>query len=355
VTNPEESAAETEDEYEEQVEEKERRHRTMQQRMRRLLKGFIGRYLREVRSRGFQEVAGYEIMAQNYIVFSHVLWRLFGKDWVEPAFVAAALLDTWETFWGDGEQVGYVATLDDEQRAHVDAWIRNHHSDAEMLAALYYSGRVADMERLDDLRMRLRNCSRTFFSHPPYEITCEIIEEMWLILAQALPLNPPPPTTVVDEWVGLCRRETRDGFCRELDKRYGFPIGSWRFDEVTVYRPSLGREARSDCLVLNVANAVLEEDMAVAIVREWMCFDTRDYYRISAPSTTQCSTLLYYDVRTGEGLYLYWAKSQGEDEHAIRLLTALSAVWDTSLAHIRTLAAHVDAAVGSPAGVQYIA
>lgn len=120
-----------------------------------------------------------------------------------------------------------------------------------------------------------------------------------------------------------------------------------------MYRPSLGREARSDCLVLRLADSTLDEDTAVAVVREWIRFENRDYYRISAPSTTQFNTMLYYDARAREGMY--WAKSQGEDDRATGPMTALSAVWDTTLSRIRALAAQVDAAVRTPSTASTVA
>jgi hypothetical protein len=343
ATDLDEIPAQTEEEYEERVEEKARRHRSAQQRVKRLLKGFIGRYLRGIRRADFQQVAGYEVMAQNYIIFSHILWRLFAKDWVEHAFVVTALLDTWAVFWGEGEQSGYLASLSQDQRTQVYAWMRFHHSDAEMLAALYYSARVADMERLDETRVRLRDFCRAFLSHPPYEITGEIIEEMWLILAHVLPLNPPLPTTVVREWTTLARVETREGFCHMLAKKYGYPAGSWLFSEAKVYRPSLRRQTRTDCLVLRARDASLDEETAVAIVQEWMRFENRDYYRISTPSTEQFNTMLYYDVIDKKGIY--WAKSRGEGYHVLDPITPLPAAWDTTLSQIMARARQVDAVV----------
>ncbi|KKK59254.1 hypothetical protein LCGC14_3036230, partial [marine sediment metagenome] len=59
------SESESEQEAEEIEAEKARRRYSKQKRVRRLLINFIRRYLRGIRSPDFQELAGYEVMAQN--------------------------------------------------------------------------------------------------------------------------------------------------------------------------------------------------------------------------------------------------------------------------------------------------
>src|SRR5690606_14917211 len=72
-----ESEIESEQEAEEAEAVRVQRRRSVQQRVRRLLISFINRYWRGIRSSDFQELAGHEVMAQNYVIFSHFLWRLF--------------------------------------------------------------------------------------------------------------------------------------------------------------------------------------------------------------------------------------------------------------------------------------
>jgi hypothetical protein len=128
-----------------------------------------------------------------------------------------------------------------------------------------------------------------------------------------------------------------------LAKKYGYPAGSWLFSEAKVYRPSLGRQTRTDCLVLRARDASLDEETAVAIVQEWMRFENRDDYRISTPGTEQFNTMLYYDVMDKTGIY--WAKSRREDDHVLDPITPLPAAWDTTLSQIMARAKQVDAVV----------
>jgi hypothetical protein len=92
--DPEESDDIPLQEYAALVEDKQGHSWSSQQRINRILKNFIHRYLRGLQSSDFQEFVGVEVIAQNYIVFTHLLWRLFAKDWVEPAFIVDALLQS---------------------------------------------------------------------------------------------------------------------------------------------------------------------------------------------------------------------------------------------------------------------
>src|SRR5205085_2361311 len=91
----------SEAELEEEDSEPAQRSSGQQQRTQRILKHFIRRYLRGVTSPDFRAFAGVEILAQNYIIFSHILWRIWLKDWVDYDFLIDAFLTTWRAFWGD--------------------------------------------------------------------------------------------------------------------------------------------------------------------------------------------------------------------------------------------------------------
>jgi hypothetical protein len=171
IAKLEESDAETEEERELEEEEKQRQRQTRAQRIRRILKNFIRRYLRGIRSPDFQELAAFEVMAQNYVIFVHILWRLFAKDWVEPEFVVDSLLQTWRFFWGDSTQLGYFNELPLEEREQVLQWVHDYHADAELVAALYHSAHLTHIERWHELRFALRDLWREMLRRPPFEVT----------------------------------------------------------------------------------------------------------------------------------------------------------------------------------------
>ena len=338
VVNIDEMMSDSEDEYEEELERKEQKHQSDQQRRRRVIKAFVAKYLRGIRAKDFQQAAGYEVMGQNYIIFPHVLWRFLAKDWVDRTFLVSSLLDIWLVFWGTQDRSGYISSLSDEQRRQICTWMRTHHSDAELLAALYYCMRVVELEQLDDLRLPLRDFTRGLFSQLPYQVTPEILEEMWLILADRLPIDPPLPSTVVDEWARFARLGVRHELSRALDQRFGLTPGSCRFEKVRVRHPSRPLEVHADCLVIPVAGGQLDADTALEILRDWMRFEDRDYFRLSAPDKDHADAVAYYDKMSQTGLF--WRRSGGE--RTVASLEPLPAVWDAPLDAIRTIAVQID-------------
>ena len=335
--------AETEEEHEREEEERQKRRQTQAQRVRRLLKNFIRRYLRGIRSPDFQELAGFEVIAQNYVIFSHILWRLFAKDWVEPEFVLESLLQTWGFFWGSDGQTGYFTELQEGQQAQVLQWIREYHADAELLAALYYGAHLTRTERWEDLRFALRDFWRALLCHPPFNVTAEILEETWHILVRLIPYEPPPPTGIVDELAHLAQFETRGSFLRALEERYGYPRGSCAFTKQTVWREPLRREDIVHCLVIGAANALPSKEVAIAMLQGWMRFEGLDYYRINNPPGGR---VLYYEALEQKGMY--WAKDRGDQPSELGSIDPEAAEWDAHLSRLQRLAARIDAGLILP-------
>jgi len=340
------NGAETEEEREREEEERQKRHRTQAQRVRRLLKNFIRRYLRGIRSPDFQELAGFEVIAQNYVIFAHILWRLFAKDWVEPEFVVESLLQAWKFFWGKDRQTGYYTQLDEEQQAQTLQWVREYHADAELLAALHYSARLTRIERWENLRFVLRDFWRAMLCHPPFDVTPEILEETWCIVARLIPYEPPPPTVIVDELTHLVQFETRDNFLRSLEERYHYPGGTCAFESTKVRRASLDEPVGVTCLVIRDDGALPDRDEAIGILQEWMRFEDLDYYRIACPDCNRVRRMLFYEVLDREGVY--WARDQGDVPLELGPIAPRPANWDAPLSQIQTRAARIDAGLILP-------
>ena len=82
-----ESDAETEEEREEEEQEKQKARWSNKARISATLKNFVRRYLRGIKSKDFLELVGADVMARNYVIFSHLLWKMYAKEWVDPEFV----------------------------------------------------------------------------------------------------------------------------------------------------------------------------------------------------------------------------------------------------------------------------
>ncbi len=337
----EESQAETEAEREQEEEEKQQWRRTSGQRLQRILKNFIRRYLRGLRSPDFQELAGFEVITQNYIIFTHMLWRLFAKGWVETEFVVDSLLQTWTFFWGSATQTGYYRELDETQQTQALQWIQEHHADAGLLAALYYSAHLTRLEHWQKPRFSLRDFWRELLRHPPFEATGKTLEETWRIVSHLIPYKSPPPTTIVDELASLSQFETKYNFLCTLEAKHQYPRHSCAFEKVTVWRRSLSKDVSVSCLVLRIEEALADKDAAIALLQAWMRSETLDYYRIASPDRDGSHKMLLYEVSEASGLY--WARDRGEDPVDFGPVVLQPLDWEVALLEMKDLAAQVDA------------
>ncbi|GAH12531.1 unnamed protein product, partial [marine sediment metagenome] len=73
----EDLAQEDVQEVEEQEAEKEKRRTRGKARMRNIMKAFIRRYMRGIKSAEFLKLVDYDVIGNNYVIFSHVLWRMY--------------------------------------------------------------------------------------------------------------------------------------------------------------------------------------------------------------------------------------------------------------------------------------
>lgn len=332
VAQLEESAAETEEEREQEEEKKQRRRRTLAKRRSRLLKNFIRRYLRGIRSKDFQELAGFEVVGQNYVIFGHVLWRIFFNEWVDADFLVDAFLQTWTFFWGTEEKEGYFRTLGEESQAQVLQWIQEHHADARFIAALYHCAYLTRKEGWDELRFALRDFWRDTLADLPFNITAGILEDAWRIVAQLIPYNTPSPVAIVEELAALASFETRKSLLQKVMQRFELTSDTCYFGRRTVYREFLGREDTVECLVVGNEQPLADRDTAVSVLRTWMRGEEREYYRIQARESKQ---VLFYEVTTEEGIY--WTGEGSEVE--LRAIYPDPVAWERPLAMLETRAA----------------
>ena len=140
--------------------ESNRRRWTRQARINVLLKNFIKRFVAGLASTTFQDIVGPEIVASNYVIFLHLLARLYEREWIDAEALVGATTATIEAMWGGDDSAGYVARLDDEDVETVVSLIRNKHSDAQLLALVYLFARDARQAHSTDVCLRIRNAWR---------------------------------------------------------------------------------------------------------------------------------------------------------------------------------------------------
>jgi hypothetical protein len=294
--------AETEQEAEERQEEAERRRRTQAQRNRRAMKNFVRRYLRGVKDTHFQALSGFEILSTNYAIFSHILWVLLTKDWIETEFILDSLLETWRMFWGGQEHKGYIAGLEAGDRQDALATVREYKADAIMVAGLYAGSAFASEPDQRNLRLALRDYWRSWLLGSPFEVDEELMAQVWRLVDAMDPYKSPSPVEIVAELRDLADFETKNSFLRALENRLGLAPGSCRFEEVPL------TSGPTPCLVIMVDNFVMTEKIARSILAYWMraCWlrpESHANYWVCCPSLDSQKYRLLYNVETKEGRY----------------------------------------------------
>lgn len=341
-----EIGGETEEESERNAKERQRRRQSVAQRTERILKSFIRRYLRGLRSPDFQKAAGYEVMVHNYSIFSYLLWRLFAKTWVAPEFLVESLLETWSFFWGNLEQTGYYWKLSEEEQALAKEWLCEQYGDGHLLAAMTWSASIVAVHEQQELRFALRDFWRAFLAHAPFQPTVKALEVAWRSLAVLRPYASPLPTQIVGDLARLADFETRDSFLRTMERRYRCPVRSWRFAKASVARESFVDGISVDCVVLPLNGALASQSHAMKVLQAWMRWDSRDYYRLASPDCNNAQELIFFDRTSGYGIYRVVGSSSGPVEFESVPVTAEP--WDATLAQLQAKAIELESQIALP-------
>ncbi len=328
---------ETEDEIEAADADKKRRRQAQGKRLARLFKNFVRRYLRGLRSLDFQDFAGFVVLTDNYIIFSHLLWHLFRYEWLEPQFIIKSLLETWQFFWGTAYRSGYFAALEPEYREQAYQLLRGDYAVGEQLAALYHSAHLTRTEGWDDLRFALRDFWRAYITTQPLPITSQTLETAWRIVAERQVYEPPRPPSIIEELVALAGFETSESFRRALEEQFDLSEGGCYFERVKVHC----RVRPVNCMVLTQCQPLQEQRSALELLAHWLQQESLDYYRVCCPATHSTDYLLFYDVLNATGTY--WAKAAGQDpvDFSGPLMPA-ALPWDEILAQLQSLAQELD-------------
>lgn len=301
------------------------------QRISRMLKRFVQRYLRGLRSPDFQDFVGSEVITKNYLIFTHLLWKFFAKDWVEPEFILDAFVETWSMFWGDEEHLGYFHQLLSEEQLQALQQLEEYSNGSVFLAAFYYGAQLATHEHWEKYLFLLRDCWRAFLCKSPFPLVPSLLTNAQHLLSQLLPYDPPSAVQIVDQLVLLAQFETRANFLRKLEASGPYPVDSFAFIKENIVRGTV------DCLQVRVPEMLATKEAAVALLQEWMSFERLDYYRIAAEKRGNSpAPLIFYQVSNQRGKYS--TREPGKQAQDLEAIPLPARDWDSSLAKLRTLA-----------------
>lgn len=330
--------SEAESEAEAEAEEKEKRLQSVERRLRNVFKHFIRRYLCGIQSSDFQEMAGYEVMGHNYIIFSHLLWRLLQKEFFqdEQEFILEAMIQTWHFFWGSENATGYFDVLELPHQTEIRQWLHDYHGEAYILASLYRGEHITHQEK--ELRRELRDVWYHLLLTAPFTITNSVIEDTWILVAELNRYEPPRPSRIFKSLERLAAFKADDEFKRLIESKYG--KGQFNIEpSVTVYSKGTGRSIQTKCLILLAPTALKSAAEAKTLLRDWMQSEQLTYYRVVTPNLHEVERLAFYDVQAGEGLYYDQAT---DEETKFQNLTVQRPAWKVELIRLLQIADQVD-------------
>jgi len=309
-------------------------HPPNKNRIKNILKRFIRRYLKGIESPDFVRVVGTEVVVNNYVIFSHVLWRLLQKnEWIDNHFILDAFFKMWVFFWGDGKRSGFAETLNDEQREWMSELLRNHKSDALVLAALYHANWQSMLDGDNQFRVTLCGFWRHILSPPLFELGENVLLDSWIYLHDLYPLNRPSPKHMVVDLQSLAHAPNTFDSLRELEDQFNLRENAFQVKNDGFYRERDGRTMQSDYLEILTPISINGVEDAKRILHIWMGIGNRDYHRVKMPGY-----IIYFDKETGKGLY--YDQKAGMQIEFEDVLTVQESVWEAavqSLAHIANL------------------
>jgi hypothetical protein len=113
-----------------------------------------------------------------------------------------------------------------------------------------------------------------------------------------------------------------------------------------VRRETYRHAVTADCLVIPLCSALVDRDSAMRILRDWMQFDIRDYYRIAVGDSNDAKRVIFYDRLTSSGAYI--AKDRGGVPHYFSEVIAEVADWDGTLLQMQGIADEVESRILLP-------
>ncbi len=321
-----------------------RRRWSRQARINVLLKNFIHRFISGLTSTQFQDAVGPEVVFTNYVIFLHVVARLYEREWVDVEALVEATVHTSEAMWGSDQDPGYVARLDAGDVENVMSFFREKHSDAQLVAFVYLLARDLGQSHSTDLLIRIRDAWRALLVGGRLPLDRPALGDTAVLLRPVQPPDGPRLSDVVEELRQLAEFRDRQEFIDALRQRFGTSPGSWYFDTVTVRIPPNPHDVNAECIFIDDDNITFTVEDAQWTLAAWMQVEPRPYYRVQVRSRHGSPTrfVAFYEPPLQRGHYA----ALGAYRHSVALTSLRSpeAPWDDPMLALMIAAEQEDAA-----------
>lgn len=339
-------------EYEEEMEETEDQQskktapRTNLQKTQRILKKFINRYIGGMEKPAFHGLVGFEVMTQNYAIFTYILFRLFSREWLEPQFLSDSIQSLWRIFWGDQ---GYFWVLSDEEWKVAKTYLRDYHADAILLASLYHCADLVSMSTdAQHGRLGLRDTWRRILVRLPFDLNGDLIEEVWYYVDDLMIDKQVKPSDIVRRLEQLAGVETEQDFFRAIESMLGYSAASCRFKHgESIYRPSTDKDILIDHLIIKDPMALSTEKEAQILLGLWMRFKPRSYCLVTVSNLAGTSSIRVasYDPEYREGFY---TDSEAGIDITLHSIPPLETEWHLRQIQLQNIATLLDQQLSLP-------
>jgi hypothetical protein len=302
------------------------------------------RFVSGLASTEFQDLAGPEVLAANYVIFLHLLARLYERAWVDVEAIVEATTKTIEAIWGSEMSPGYIARLDPDEAETVLSLVREKHSDAQLLALIFSFARDLRQSQSTDLRLQVRDAWRRLLIGGRLPLDADTLRDTVVLLRPLQPPDGPLLSDVVEELRLLAEFRTHEELIQAVRQRFATKPGCCYLDTVRVRIPSEGREAGVECISIDDDDITFTVEDAQWTLAAWMQVETKSYYRVQVRSQASSRTrfVAFYQPKLKRGHYA----AVDPERHAVELrsLPSPEEPWDDVMLTLMVAAEEQNAA-----------
>lgn len=284
------------------------------QRVRRLWRNFVNRFIRGLADDEFVRSVGSQVVLPSYVVFNHLCRRLRVVDLVDADFLTEAQTKLWTFMWGDGTTSGYIASLGPEELAVARKILSDHDDLPVTLAAVddaWWHVWDNDLEVSD-----LRSAWRHFLESSLWEPTPGALQSA----AKAAVRCDESVDQLFEDLYSLAAHVEEGELIRSLADCLDTSTVNIREVRDTVMRAG----SRSDCTFFRVDGVELTSEVAGEALSLWHQMHAEaDYLRIQSDNATAV-----IDLASDDGFF--FDRVNGK-EVALRLGQRTSRVWEQRL------------------------
>lgn len=291
-----------------------RRRIAPRQRVRRLWRNFVRRFIQGLSDADFVRAVGSPVIIPSYVVFNHLCRRLRVINLVDADFLTDAQIKLWSFMWGDESRGGYLATLSTDELAVARKILADHDDLAATLAAIDDAWWHVWEEEGDPIP--LRDVWRSFLDAPNWQPEPQV-------LARAASVSMRCGGEVDQLFTDLFELASHfepSELQREVARCLSISGLQLQTRRDTVMRSG----TKHDCTFFRANGASLTPASAQAALAVWKSFEPDErYFRLEADNG-----IAVVDLDNGEGFF--FERATGEElplEAAARPVPA----WEKSL------------------------